>query len=149
MFSMGLGLYYTAHLAVRASRHGSELVNAVEQGREAARLASGRSIASLSPEVIAGGDTNFDRRFVTGPFLYRTFGSLSADALRYGSSPNWQRIAAALDKQPAGAILVGGEERPHPLHPQGLDGRLIGWAKDHGYRPIPLRKRGFTLFIRG
>jgi 4-amino-4-deoxy-L-arabinose transferase-like glycosyltransferase len=147
--SCGFGLYYTVHLAIRTLRHGSELVAAVEQGRHAARLAAGRSIVTLSPQVIAGGNTNLDRRFVTGPFLYRTFGPLSADALRYGFSPNWQRIDRALDAQPPGAILVGGETRAHPRHPQGLDGRLVNWAKTHGYKPAVLRERGFTLFIHG
>lgn len=146
--SCAFGLSYTAHLAIHASRHGSELVAAVEQGHEAARIADGRSIATLSPEVIAGGDSNLDRRFVTGPFLYRTFGLLSADALRYGYSPNWQRIWAALDAEPPGAILTGGERRPHPRHPWGLDGALVVWATSHGYRAVPLRRNRFTLFIR-
>ena len=147
--SGGYGLHYTVHLAVRAFRHGSQLVAAVEQGREAAHLAVGGSIVSLSPEVIAGGDTRLDRRFVSGPFLYRTFGALSDEALRFGYSPNWQRIEGALGAEPPGSILVGAEGRPHPLHPQGLDGRLVNWAKAHRYKPLVLREGGFTLFIRG
>jgi hypothetical protein len=142
------GLFYTAHLGIRAWRRGFELTAAVEQGRAASRLGAGRSIVTLSPEVIAGADANLDRRFVTGPFLFRTFGALSADALRYGYSPNWQRIDAALDMEPPGAILTGGETRPHPQHPQGLDGRLVSWAIAHRYKAILLRRGGFTLFIR-
>lgn len=147
--SCGYGLYYTVQLAIRTLRHGSQLVAAVEQGRAAARLSENRVIVTLAPEVIAGGDTRLDRRFVTGPFLYRTFGGLGADALRYGYSPNWQRIDGALEAEPPGAILVGAEDRPHPLHPQGLDGRLVNWARAHGYKAVVLREGGFTLFIRG
>jgi 4-amino-4-deoxy-L-arabinose transferase-like glycosyltransferase len=144
-----LGLEYTAHLAVRAWKHGPGLIAALEQGRLAARIAAGRSIVALSPQVIAGADTNLDRRFVTGPFLYRTFGPLSGDALRLGYSPNWQRINEELDLRPPGAILVGGESRPHPGHPHGLDGALIPWAEAHGYKAVPLRPQGFTLFVHG
>jgi 4-amino-4-deoxy-L-arabinose transferase-like glycosyltransferase len=146
--SCGFGLYYTARLGFRAWRHGSELIASIGQGHEAARLARGRSIVTLSPEVVAGSDASLDRRFVTGPFLYRTFGALGADALAYGFSPSWERIDAALDAQPPGAILVGREHQPHPLHPQGLDGRLVKWSMTHGYRPVRLHS-GFTLFIRG
>ena len=146
--SCAFGLFYTAHLGIRARRRGSELIAAVEQGRAASRLANRRSIVTLSPEVIAGADANLDRRFVTGPFLFRTFGALSADALRYGYSPNWQRFDAALDMEPPGAILTGGETRPHPKHPQGLDGRLVSWAIAHRYKAMLLRRGGFTLFIR-
>ena len=149
VLSCALGLQYTVHLSIRASKHGPALVAAVEQARVAARIAAGKSMITLSPEVIAGADVDLDPRFVTGPFLYRTFGPLSADALRLGYSPNWQRIDAALDARPPGAILVGGEHRPHPLHPQGLDGALLIWAKAHRYQAVPLRKRGFTLFVRG
>lgn len=144
-----LGLQYTVHQAVRAWKNGPGLVDALDQGRQAARLASGRPIVTLSPEVIAGVNTNLDRGFVTGPFLYRTFGPLSADAQRLGYSPNWQRIDAALDASPPGAILVGEERRPQPAHPQGLDGPLVLWAEAHSYHAVPLGKRGFTLFIRG
>jgi 4-amino-4-deoxy-L-arabinose transferase-like glycosyltransferase len=143
-----LGVQYTVHLGFRAWKHGPGLVAALDQGRLAARIAAGRSIATLSPEVIAGADTNLDRRFVTGPFLYRTFGALSGEALRYGFSPNWEQIDGELNASPPGAILVGGEARPHPGHPQGLDGALAKWAEAHAYQPVPLRSRGFTLFLR-
>jgi hypothetical protein len=146
--SCGFGLYYTARLGFRAWRHGSELIAAIGQGEATARLARGRSIVTLSPEVVAGSDASLDRRFVTGPFLYRTFGALGADALNYGFSPNWERIDVALDAQPPGAILVGREHQRHPLHPQGLDGPLVRWAMTHGYRSERLHS-GFTLFIHG
>jgi len=149
MVSCALGLQYSVHLAIRAWEHGSSLVAAVTQARRAARIAAGRSVITLSPEVIAGGDTNLDRRFATGPFLYRTFGPLSADALRFGYSPNWQRIARDLDSRPPGLILIGGEAQPHPHHPDGLDGALVRWAKTRGYKAVPLGKQGFILFVQG
>jgi hypothetical protein len=143
-----VGISYTAHLSIRAWRRGSELVAAVQQGHEAAVLAAGTPVVTLSPEVVAGSDVELDRRFVTGPFLYRTFGPLSLDAQRYGYSPSWQRVGDALDAEQPGAIMVGGEKHPYPLHANGLDGELVSWATAHRYKAVPLRKPGFTLFIR-
>lgn len=144
-----LGLAETAKYVARLPDRGFELAQTVRQGAAVAMLARGQPIVSLSPERIAGFNTNLDSRFVTGPFLFRTSGALSAAALKYGYSPNWRRIDQALDTRPPAAILVGGESRAYPpIQPFGLDRPLVAWALARGYAPLPLPGRGFTLFVR-
>jgi 4-amino-4-deoxy-L-arabinose transferase-like glycosyltransferase len=143
------GLVPTVGHALRARSHGIDLVRTVAAARAVAALAHGRSVVTLSPERVAGSDVAFDPRFVTGPFLFRTFGPLSADALRYGFSPNWQRLDRALDLNPPGVIVVGGETRAFPpLHPRGLDGGLEAWATARGYRPVALPGGQLTAYVR-
>jgi len=134
------GLAYTGvHTLRTIKRGGSDLVFAVQQGREVARLAAGRPIATLSPEAFAGADTNLDRGFVTGPFLFRTFGELSGSALDLGFSPNWQRLDAAFADRPPAVIVIGREDKPWPpLFRNGMDAPLIAWARAHDYRPVAL-----------
>lgn len=143
------GLVYTAVHTVRTiKRGGSDLVFAVAQGRQVARLAGGRPIATLSPEAFAGSDTNIEKSFVTGPFLFRTYGDLSALSLRLGFSPNWQRIDGVFSAQPPAVIVTGRETRPWPpLFPDGMDAPLATWARSHGYAAVPLAG-GSTAFVR-
>ena len=142
------GLVYTGVHTVRTvKRGGSDLVFAVQQGREVARLAGGRPIVTLSPEAFAGADTNVERGFVTGPFLFRTYGDLSGMAQRLGFSANWQRIDEALSAQPPGVIVTGRETKAWPpLFPNGMDAPLAGWATAHGYAAVPLAG-GSTAFV--
>jgi 4-amino-4-deoxy-L-arabinose transferase-like glycosyltransferase len=143
------GLVYTSVHAFRTfSRGGIDLVRAVQQGREVARLARGGPIATLSPEAFAGADTNIQRGFVTGPFLFRTYGDLSAMASRLGFSPNWQRIDKALGAEPPAVIVSGREGKAWPpLFPNGMDAPLAGWAQAHGYKAVRLPGAS-TAFIR-
>ena len=130
-----LGLGRTGWSVVQTAARGSDLVYALGQGREVAEAADGQPIATLSPERVAGSDTNLDREFVAGPFLFRTSDKLAAQALRYSYSPNWQRISSALDKTRPRVIVTGGEAQPHPpLFPSGLDAPLLSWAEKHNYR---------------
>jgi 4-amino-4-deoxy-L-arabinose transferase-like glycosyltransferase len=133
------GLYDASRFASEGPAQGSDLVRAVRDGRQLSRLADGGRIVTLSPQLVAGADTNLDRRFVTGPFLFRTYGELSARALRHGYSPNWQRLDTALAARPPAVILVGGESRPRPpLFPMGLDAPLVRWARTHGFARVQL-----------
>lgn len=133
------GLVLTVHYSLRTFGQGDDLAHAVEQAREVALAAGGRSIVTLSPERIAGSDTKLERGFVTGPFLFRTSGLLSNDAMRLAYSPNWQRIDATLDANQPFAIMTGGEATPQRnLFPRGLDWPLIEWAASHDYRPVQL-----------
>jgi len=156
------GLFYTARHAVKSMSRGVDLIHAFEQGREVARLANGGPIVSLATAPLAGADTNLDRGFTTGPFLYRTFGALSEEALNYGYSPNWQRIGQAFAIHPPELIFVGRErgqgpptilvsarrQRPQSsLLPAHLEDPLISWAREHGYRQVPLAG-GTTAFVR-
>jgi 4-amino-4-deoxy-L-arabinose transferase-like glycosyltransferase len=147
-FCSVLGLLDTIHYVVRIRARGLELAQAVQVGRDLAVLGHGRSVVTLSPELIAGSGTILDPRFAAGPFLFRTSDGLARQALKYGYSPTWQTISAALDSHPPGAVLVGGELRPQaPLHPTGLDAPLIAWAVSRSYKPVALGN-GFTLFLR-
>lgn len=134
------GLPATGKAVVRTVRTGDSLATGVAVGRRVAQAAAGGAIVTLSPELVAGAGARLDRGFVTGPFLFRTFGPLSDQALRYGYSPNWQRIDAALDERMPSVILTGGEGKPcPPTFPHGLDAPLIAWATAHGYKRTPLR----------
>ena len=144
-----LGLVPTARYALRGARHGVDLIRTVEDARAVSALAAGRPVATLSPERVAGRDVNLDRRFASGPFLFRTFGRLGDDALRYGHSPDWQRIDAALTRHAPGVIVVGGETRPTlPFHPHGLDSPLQAWAVSHRYRRVILPDGQLTAYVR-
>jgi hypothetical protein len=156
------GLSYTARHAVKSLHRGIDLVHAFEQGREVARLSDGGPIVSLASAPVVGADTNLDRGFTTGPFLYRTFGELSAKALSYGYSPNWQRIGQAFAASPPQVIFVGRERGQGPptilvsgrrrvpepsVLPAHLEDPLIAWARSHDYRAVPLAG-GTTAFVR-
>ena len=144
-----LGLLPTARYALRAARHGADLVRTVEDARAVSALAAGRPVATLSPERVAGRDVDLDPRFASGPFLFRTFGELGDDALRFGHSPDWQRIDASLSRHAPGVIVVGGEVRPAaPFHPHGLDAHLQAWAVSHRYRRVLLPDGQLTAFVR-
>lgn len=137
--SCALGMLLTGYYALRTFRYGDDLRYGVEQGRAVALAAAGRSIVTLSPERVAGSDVNLQRGFVTGPFLFRTSGQLSKQALRLGFSPNWQLIVATLGATKPPAILTGGESTPHGvLFPHGLDASIVRWAATHGYRRVLL-----------
>jgi 4-amino-4-deoxy-L-arabinose transferase-like glycosyltransferase len=159
--SIGALSYPVIH-SVRAFKRGVDLAHAVQQGREVARLAGDGTIVTLSPESVAGADTNLDRSFTTGPFLYRTFGTLGAQALRYGYSPNWQSVERYLDSRPPSLIFLGRESRQNapsillkgrrqapdpPIIPKSLEDPLIHWAEAHGYARVPLPGKS-SAFVR-
>ena len=149
------------HTVRTFKRGGTDLGYAIQQGHEVARLANGGTIVTLSSEIAAGSDANLDRGFTTGPFLYRTFGALSADALRYGYSPNWERVEQALGarapavifvgremKQRKPSILLHGHKRPRaPFLPTHLDAPLVAWAQAHAYVKVLLANGSFA-FVR-
>ena len=136
-FSM-IGLVPTGRFAVRSLNRGDSLLRCMALGHRTAAAAAGGLVVTLSPECVAGSDTNLDRGFVTGSFLFRTFGRLGDDALYFGFSPNWQRIDAALDERRPRVILTGGErKRRPPIFSNGLDAPLIAWAIAHRYRRMP------------
>jgi 4-amino-4-deoxy-L-arabinose transferase-like glycosyltransferase len=143
-----LGMLLTGYYAVRTLRRGDDLKYAVEQGRAVALAAAGHPIVTLSPERVVGSDSKLERGFVTGPFLFRTSGRLSEQALRLGYSPNWQRVVGSLDADKPSAILTGGESGPSgALFPEGLDESLAGWAATHQYRRVILPGKA-VLWLR-
>ena len=140
------GLSTTAADIRKSGRSGSELVRAVLIGRAVAEGARGGLVATLAPELVAGSDVHLDRRFVTGPFLFRTDGALALEALRLGYSPNWRNVQLLQDESPS-AIVLGTEAEPRPpKHPQGLDWHLERWARARGYSEHKL-PGGINLFL--
>lgn len=124
-----------------------ELVRRIPLGREVAALASGGPVVTLAPEYIAGEGVNLDRRFATGPFLYRTRNQLAVAAARDGHSVPVASLDQLLGRHPPAVILVGGEREVFTrTYPNGLDGPLIEWSERNGYRPRRLID-GFVAFV--
>jgi hypothetical protein len=144
-FSMA-GLSTTAANVRRSARSGSELARAVSIGSEVAELSRGGAVATLAPELVAGSNVRLDRRFVTGPFLFRTEGALGRQALRLGFSPNWQRVQLLQDIVPSAIVLGTEGEAWPPMHPHGLDWYLERWARDRNYSERKLAG-GISLFL--
>jgi hypothetical protein len=140
------GLATTAADLRKSGRNGSELVRAVGIASAVAEDARGGFVATLAPELVAGSNVRLDRRFVTGPFLFRTEGALAREALRLGYSPNWQSVQLVRTDMPS-AIVLGTETEPRPpLHPQGLDWYLERWARGRNYSEHNLAG-GVSVFL--
>ena len=144
-FSIG-GLSTTADNIGRSGRSGSELVRAVAIGRAVAELSRGGAVATLAPELVAGSNVQLDRRFVTGPFLFRTEGALALAALRLGYSLNWQRVQLLQNITPSAIVLGTEAEARPPLHPHGLDWHLERWARGQHYSQHRLAG-GISVFL--
>ena len=127
-------------------RDGSELARAVAIGSAVAHLARGGSVVTLAPELVAGSNVHLDRRFVTGPLLFRTEGGLAREALRLGYSLNWQRVQLLRNDSPSAIILGTEAEARPPMHPQGLDWYLERWARGRNYSEHRLAD-GISLFL--
>lgn len=126
---------------------GADLAQAAVVGRQVADIAGHGSVATLSPEYVAGGDISLDERFAAGPFLYRTRGRLARIAEIEGRAVTIESFGAALERNAPSVIVVGAEKQSFPGFPQGLDQPLIAWAVTHGYRPMQLGA-GMTAFVR-
>lgn len=135
------GLAFSAsHISRR-----NALSEAAQVGPAVESLARGGRIATLSPEFVAGTGTDIDPRFAAGPFLFRTAGSLSERAQRYGRAVAWQDVQRSFEKDRPAVILAGGEKRLRRRH--GLDMPLIGWALSRHYRPVVIAGR-FVAYVR-
>ena len=130
----------------QTGRKGSELGRAVAIGRVVAGVSHRGSVATLAPELVAGSNVQLDRRFVTGPFLFRTDRALAGDALRLGYSPNWRRVELLRNDAPSALVLGTEAEARPPMHPRGLDWYLEQWARGRHYREHKL-EGGISLFL--
>lgn len=97
------------------------------QVRDAAR---GGRVATLSPLYALDGGARIYPQLASGPFVYRV-----ADRFTTAQRPHWRTLspttlAAGLDADPPGAILVGGEG--------DLDMAFRAYAGVHHYRRLPL-----------
>jgi hypothetical protein len=105
------------------------------------------SIATLSPERVVDSALPLDRRFVTGPFLFRTRSVLNDRQARAFHATTVSTLAADLDALPPAALLVGAERERSRAAPRGLDAALADWALARGYRRVALPS-GTSLLLR-
>lgn len=106
------------------------------------------AVAGLAPEALVGSGRALDRRFVTGPFLFRTRDLLTTGEAEAFHVVTWRNFAAALDRDMPAGLLLGSEKQAVPGAPTGLDGLLAGWARTRGYRPYPAPSGRRTLWVR-
>ncbi|MDI1295186.1 MAG: glycosyltransferase family 39 protein, partial [bacterium] len=116
-------------------------------GRQVRAIAGDDVVATLSPPQILGSGLRLDPRFAPGPFAYRTGWTLRAEQARriHAMTP---ATLTDLDHNPPAAILVGyeGGTRKLPLRP---DDSLIAYARQRGYRLIPMPDGIGRLYVRG
>lgn len=101
-----------------------------EVSRQVVAAAHGRPVATLSPiyALEAGGVVYPE--FVAGPFVYRVADLMQPDHRRYWRLVSPSTLAARLDADRPGAILVGAEGR--------LDDAFRRYAAVHAFRRVPL-----------
>ena len=104
-------------------------------------------IVTLSPERAVDAALPIDRRFVTGPFLFRTRHILTRDEARAFHATTILSAEADLDAKPPAIILTGSEGKPTAAFPRGLDAVLIDWARSHGYRAVSLPSGTHQMFL--
>lgn len=132
-----------------AVRTGSPVLQAQANAHwigEQVRAVGGHNVLTLSPHRAVDSGLSLDRRLATGPFLYRTGWTITpAQARRiHALTP---ATLSDLDRAPPAAILTGYENgtRKLPLRP---DDGLIGYARSHGYRMVPLPDGTGRLYLR-
>lgn len=125
-----------------------QMTDGLEIGQEVAGLARGGQVVTLSAEYIAGDGLSLDRRFASGPFLYRTQGALAQLAETQGRAVSVDFLQRDLNAHPPAVILVGQERGPSGKHfPSGLDQTLIKWASQSRYRKVRLQ-HDFVAFVQ-
>ncbi|MFW2830135.1 ArnT family glycosyltransferase [Sphingomonas sp. ID0503] len=104
-------------------------------------------IVTLSPHRAAGAGLILDRRFATGPFVYRSGVLLSPERAKRLAVATPATLDKQLDAAPPAAILTGyeGRSRKFTIDP---DRTLIAYAQAHNYRPVALPDGLGTLHLR-
>lgn len=99
-----------------------------------ARQVGAATIASLDAVRATDSGLAIDRRFATGPFLFRA-GNL--DACRDTRlCPVTFANLAPLERHPPNVIVTGSEARPIGPLEHGLDGVMAKWADQNGAKPV-------------
>jgi len=106
------------------------------------------AVAGLAPEALVSSGRPLDRRFVTGPFLFRTRNILTPGEAQTLHVVTQRNFAAELDRDPPAGLLLGSEARALPGMPAGLDGLLADWARQRGYTPHRAPSGRRTLWVR-
>jgi hypothetical protein len=127
-------------------------IEAMRDGRWAGTMLDGfeveGAIAGLAPEVLVSSGRPLDRRFVAGPFLFRTKDVLSAQEAEAFHVVTQRNYAGELSADPPAGLLIGAESKPTPGLPNGLDGELVNWARAQGYKPYPAPSGRRILWVR-
>ncbi len=116
---------------------------AIRAGLDAAAVSG--AVATLSPQFLAATGRVSDPRFATGPFYFRSHAIVPATEEARLHLVSGDRLDT-LDRAPPAAVLVGGEGAWTSGDP-ALDAVLEGWARDRGYRRVPLASARFRLFV--
>ncbi len=152
LIAMPVGVAETLSSAVPNLAHGySPPLAASRVSRRTACLADAvarqEAIVGLAPPYLVDNGLPFDRRFVTGPFAFRMRGLLTPEEERRFHILQSTGFAAAFDREPPAAILVGTEREVMPGAPRGLDAPLEQWALAHRYRPVAVNEAGLVLYL--
>ncbi len=109
-----------------------------ELGAWAAEHSGGLPIATLAPIVAVEGGAAIDPAFATGPFVWRVAHHIDPDRRRRLGIVSRDDLEEHFSSRPPVAFLLGFDEP--------LEGPLVGWARGHGYRPLPGPAR-FVLWL--
>ncbi len=97
---------------------------------QVADAARGRPVATLAPLYAVEGGASVYKALAAGPFVYRVADLMSPHERQFWRTVSPATLAAFLETNPPGAILVGTEGR--------LDDAFRAYATDRGYRLVPL-----------
>lgn len=143
-----IGLVPSIRDAVTISKSSPHVLGSISNARFVQALVPEGPVASLSPELIAGNGVEIDRRFITGPFLFRTQDLVTKGSGKAMRGVQAKSIIASFDRHPPAAILIGGETRSSLLFPKGMDAVLLAWANSNGYRSHQLPSGHYRLLVR-
>ena len=124
-------------------------VDAVRDAHWIARaVPAGSRVAGLAPERYVDSGLPFDRRFSTGPFIFRTEGLvLYSQALTWHVVPRAQ-MGTLFAADPPDAIVAGGYRAPDVAAPHGLDADIEAWARGHGWTGQISPSGAITVYLR-
>lgn len=105
------------------------------------------TIATLSPQRVVDSGLTIDRRFATGPFVFRSPETLSADEGRRFHVATPDTLAAMFADSPPQAILTGYEPGWRPGM-AAVDAPLRAWAVARRYHGIALSDGQGQLYLR-
>jgi hypothetical protein len=137
IFILGQALSQRSFPAIELDREAHWIGSVVHQG----------FVATLSPQYLAGSGRVPDRRFATGPFVYRTGDMLSEDQLRSFHAISRNTLGRFLDADPPSAIYTG-HENGRGFDHVDLDEGLENWAETRHYRLVRSPAGDAQLYLR-
>ncbi len=100
-------------------------------------------VATLAPQILPGARLEIDPRFAAGPFYFRSQGLLDARAEARLHLVSRATLAQA---RPPRAIVTGGEGAWSAGEARD-EAPLIGYARAHGWRRLPVAGTRLTLWL--